>query len=256
VNEHADFWSLGVMLFEMVAGVRPYYQYEHNRSRLERAIRTQEPRAPLPATVDPRLAAIIGKLLAPQVENRYQSARQIAGDLGAYLDGTPVVAFIEASRASQATVRIPATTHRDRTNWNQPTEPLPRPVAAAPVEPPPALAPPVTPTLPAAPAIAAIAIPLAPRAPEVPAANRRYAAWIAAALSLLAPGLGQIYNREYLRAIFWLIITPGFWIGSAGLFGWPFHLIAAYTAYRRAGRKPNASSVRLPPNTSPVPADA
>ena len=59
----------------------------------------------------------------------------------------------------------------------------------------------------------------------------------AAVLSLLIPGVGQIYNGDFLRGIFWLIITPGFWIGTAGLFGWPFHLIAAYTAYHRAQAK-------------------
>ena len=39
----------------------------------------------------------------------------------------------------------------------------------------------------------------------------------AALLSFLIPGLGQIYNRDILRGLFWLIITPGIWIGSAGL---------------------------------------
>jgi TM2 domain-containing membrane protein YozV len=56
----------------------------------------------------------------------------------------------------------------------------------------------------------------------------------AAVFSLLIPGVGQIYNGDFLRGIFWLIITPGFWIGTAGLFGWPFHFFSAYTAYHRA----------------------
>jgi TM2 domain-containing membrane protein YozV len=59
----------------------------------------------------------------------------------------------------------------------------------------------------------------------------------AAVLSLLIPGVGQIYNGDFLRGIFWLIITPGFWIGTAGLFGWPFHIASAYTAHRRAKLK-------------------
>ena len=59
----------------------------------------------------------------------------------------------------------------------------------------------------------------------------------AAVLSLVIPGVGQIYNGDFLRGIFWLIITPGFWFFSAGLFGWPFHLISAYTAYQRAKNK-------------------
>jgi TM2 domain-containing membrane protein YozV len=60
---------------------------------------------------------------------------------------------------------------------------------------------------------------------------------LAAVFSLLIPGVGQIYNGDFLRGLFWLIITPGFWIGSAGLLGWPFHLISAYTAHRRASLK-------------------
>ena len=59
----------------------------------------------------------------------------------------------------------------------------------------------------------------------------------AAVLSLIIPGVGQIYNGDFLRGVFWLIITPGFWIGSGGLLGWICHLIAAATAHRRARLK-------------------
>ena len=62
-------------------------------------------------------------------------------------------------------------------------------------------------------------------------------AGLAAVLSLLIPGIGQIYNGDFLRGIFWLIVTPGMWIGSGGLLGWICHLIAAYTAHRRARAK-------------------
>jgi TM2 domain-containing membrane protein YozV len=57
-----------------------------------------------------------------------------------------------------------------------------------------------------------------------------------AVLSLIIPGVGQIYNGKFLRGIFWLIITPGFWIGSGGTLGWICHLISAFTAYRFARR--------------------
>jgi TM2 domain-containing membrane protein YozV len=59
----------------------------------------------------------------------------------------------------------------------------------------------------------------------------------AAVLSLIVPGVGQIYNGKFLRGIFWLIITPGFWIGSGGTLGWICHVIAAYTAYSYAKRQ-------------------
>jgi TM2 domain-containing membrane protein YozV len=56
----------------------------------------------------------------------------------------------------------------------------------------------------------------------------------AAVLSALIPGLGQFYNGDFLRGIFWLIVTPGLWLGTGGLFGWVCHVIAAMTAYHRA----------------------
>src|SRR5262245_1522420 len=58
----------------------------------------------------------------------------------------------------------------------------------------------------------------------------------AAVLSLIIPGVGQFYNGEFWRGLFWLIVTPGLWIGSGGLLGWVCHVIAAITAYRRAER--------------------
>ena len=63
----------------------------------------------------------------------------------------------------------------------------------------------------------------------------------AAVLSLLIPGVGQIYNGKFLRGIFWLIVTPGFWIGSGGTLGWICHIIAAFTAYRYAKRNTGAA---------------
>ena len=58
----------------------------------------------------------------------------------------------------------------------------------------------------------------------------------AAVLSLFVPGVGQIYNGKFLRGIFWLIVTPGLWIGSGGTLGWICHVISSYTAYRYAKR--------------------
>jgi TM2 domain-containing membrane protein YozV len=60
---------------------------------------------------------------------------------------------------------------------------------------------------------------------------------VAAVLSFLLPGLGQIYNGDFLRAIFWVIVTPGLWIGSGMLLGWICHVISAFTAYHRANLK-------------------
>lgn len=60
----------------------------------------------------------------------------------------------------------------------------------------------------------------------------------AAVLSLIIPGVGQIYNGTIWRGIFWLIVTPGFWIGTGGMLGWVCHLISAYTAHNYAKNNP------------------
>ena len=124
VNEHADFWSLGVMLFEMVAGYRPYRRHEHNASRLDAAIRRQETPEPLPADADPVLVAIIRKLLATQIERRYTSADLIVRDLEAYLAGTPTLAGTDIAQASVATVRVLPVDPADSDRRGAGTEPV------------------------------------------------------------------------------------------------------------------------------------
>lgn len=58
----------------------------------------------------------------------------------------------------------------------------------------------------------------------------------AAVLSFFISGLGQFYNGAFWRGLFWLIVTPGLWIFSAGFFGWVCHIVSSYTAYSYAKR--------------------
>lgn len=61
---------------------------------------------------------------------------------------------------------------------------------------------------------------------------------LAALLSLIVPGVGQLYNGRILAGILWLIFTPGFWLGTGGTLGWVCHIIAAYTAFSYAKDNP------------------
>jgi TM2 domain-containing membrane protein YozV len=65
----------------------------------------------------------------------------------------------------------------------------------------------------------------------------------AAVLSLIIPGVGQFYNGDFLRGLFWLIVTPGLWIGTGGMLGWVCHVIASITAYRRANLKNRVAGI-------------
>ena len=61
---------------------------------------------------------------------------------------------------------------------------------------------------------------------------------IAGLLSLVIPGLGQIYNGRVLAGILWFIFAVFLWPASGGLLGWIPHLIAAVCAYSYAKEHP------------------
>jgi len=89
VNEHVDFWAVGVMLYEMVTTRRPF-QAEDTR-RLEQLIVSRQ--APsLNGSCPPGLQSVIAKLLAPTIGDRYPNAQVIREDLQRFRDGQPTEA--------------------------------------------------------------------------------------------------------------------------------------------------------------------
>lgn len=66
-------------------------------------------------------------------------------------------------------------------------------------------------------------------------------AGLAAVLSFVIPGLGQIYNGTFIRAAFWIFFVAIGWIEmfwawphDAGFWAWAWHFIPALTAYSKA----------------------
>src|SRR5499433_367842 len=90
VDEYADFWAIGVMLYEMVRAVRPF-QAEDTR-RLERLILSRQGAPSLNGSCPSGLESIIAKLLAPVPADRYQSAQAIRLDLERFRSGQPTEA--------------------------------------------------------------------------------------------------------------------------------------------------------------------
>ena len=85
IDAHADFWAVGVLLYEMVGGVQPFRAPDTRR--LEQRIRSLRPAAPLEPPCPPGLQAIVAKLLAGDAADRYRDAAAIRADLECFAAG-------------------------------------------------------------------------------------------------------------------------------------------------------------------------
>jgi formylglycine-generating enzyme required for sulfatase activity len=91
-DRRSDVYSLGVMLFEMLAGQRPFKG--KSELMLIQQVLTQDPPMlrKLRKTVPRDLETICLKALSKAPDRRYQSAKEIAEDLRRFVEGRPIVA--------------------------------------------------------------------------------------------------------------------------------------------------------------------
>jgi serine/threonine protein kinase len=98
IGTAADIYSLGVVLFELVTGERPYKLPRDSRAALEEAILQAEPPRPSSVVADARqrrqlrgdLDTIVQKALKKDVGQRYVTVDALAEDITRYLADEPV----------------------------------------------------------------------------------------------------------------------------------------------------------------------
>jgi len=97
IDTRTDVYSLGVILYEMLTGKFPYEVIGNMRDVLDRIMKS-EPAKPstIRRQVNDEVETIVLKCLSKERERRYQTAGELARDLGHYLKGEP----IEAKRDS------------------------------------------------------------------------------------------------------------------------------------------------------------
>ncbi|GAB4201306.1 MAG: hypothetical protein Tsb002_37870 [Wenzhouxiangellaceae bacterium] len=91
VTQASDVYSMGVLLYELLAGRRPYDFPTRRPSTVERIVCESEP-APLGGRNATDLDWILARAMHKEPARRYASARELGDDLRRWLNGRPVEA--------------------------------------------------------------------------------------------------------------------------------------------------------------------
>ena len=101
VSASTDLWALGIMLYEMLTGKRPF-KGEQAATIIHSVLYADAPDLKLPDEFPAQLNTIINKALARQVSDRYQCAREMIDDLATISATGNIPGYIQNHAATSA----------------------------------------------------------------------------------------------------------------------------------------------------------
>src|SRR5579859_1961231 len=134
VDQRSDIFSLGIVLFECLAGRMPFTDESPLGLMLE-VVKAEIPDVrQLNSEVDPEIARILGKMIAKDPAERYQSCQELADDLARHpliMKGGPITIATKMSTAAQTVIgqKTPISGQRPLPSTTPTPQPLPLPSA-------------------------------------------------------------------------------------------------------------------------------
>jgi len=140
VDQRSDIFSLGIVLFECLAGRMPFTDESPLGLMLE-VVKAEIPDVrQLNAEVDPEIARILSKMIAKDPAERYQSCQELVEDIGRHplvAKGGPITLQTKMSTAAATVIgqKTPVSGQRPLPNTSPTPQPLPVVGAPAAVQP-------------------------------------------------------------------------------------------------------------------------